>query len=381
MIECERFAALTDSYLDGSISASDKAILEAHMSVCDRCKSDLEFTKGLYNTLHTLPKLDVPEDFLACLNKRIDEEEAARPAPLAKRILRSRRAYSAAAAGLALALIIGSNPWELIRDTDVDDIEFKDTVIAGIGTPAPSPAAAEPESTAESIPAPETTPQPTAAPVAAVVPETTPKPAEIRTTPSVKSSQPAKTPVKAPEAVSSSPSAQPAFAQAPAEVQSADASSAIDTTAVPANNEIAIPSHSYTISEESDAKNAAKIESRGKLQESYALVESVDNMVFSPDVAQKLAANENIIVNDAVYIQAIQGDTNALSSSVMVSRDDMDAVNKALSVFNFRCDDKCYYMTVTELNQFLNTLDNLGVPYRHNAVNENKQVVLKLITT
>ena len=402
VIDCKRFAELLDSYIDGDISQADKISCHVHISECASCKAEYEFAKRIHDTLHTLPAPEVPAGFLDDINKKIDEGAFRDTEPRIRRIVRNPAAYSAVAAGLALAVVVGSGPWRLLRDTEKEpvhvdlpvtdtrkgtaDKEKQDTLPAPKTaqdvpsvpevTQAPAPPAV---SVQPSAPQRQPSAPPSAERAANTMRKTADRPVSVTPAPAKKTQAPAKAtaaPVLQPEE-----DKQLAVIPQATENATAEAKPTPEAKQVPADNEIAIPSDNYRVSDESDAANVAKIEHNRKLQESYALVESVDNMVYSPDVQQRLEDNGNIVVNDAVYVQAIQGDTNALSSSVMVSREDMDAVNRALEVFNFPSSDRCYFMTGEQLRQFLNTLDNLGVEYRHNAVNEGNQVVLKLITT
>lgn len=107
---CEEFAKLLDNY--ENLTDEEKSAINEHTLQCEQCRAELDFTLAIIAELNTLPAIEVPADFGAKLNERLDLEKRA-ASGLGGRILSSARRYcgrySAVAACLALAVVIGAN--------------------------------------------------------------------------------------------------------------------------------------------------------------------------------------------------------------------------------------------------------------------------------
>jgi len=53
---CREFVELVSDYLDGMLSASDRARFEAHLVECDGCSGYLEDIRHVVTSLHALPE-------------------------------------------------------------------------------------------------------------------------------------------------------------------------------------------------------------------------------------------------------------------------------------------------------------------------------------
>jgi anti-sigma factor RsiW len=53
---CQEFVELVTDYLEGTLPASERARMEAHLAECDGCTGYLEDMRRLVGTLHTTPE-------------------------------------------------------------------------------------------------------------------------------------------------------------------------------------------------------------------------------------------------------------------------------------------------------------------------------------
>ena len=77
MIGCADAVRQLWEYLDGTIGASDRAAIEAHLALCRRCCGELEFAEELRGLLARSGSDEIPGDVMSRLNetlRRIEEE-------------------------------------------------------------------------------------------------------------------------------------------------------------------------------------------------------------------------------------------------------------------------------------------------------------------
>jgi len=73
MIGCtEAFNRLWE-YLDGTVEADDRALVEEHLARCRTCCGELEFAKELRGMLARRSSEDLPADVVRRLNQTIEE--------------------------------------------------------------------------------------------------------------------------------------------------------------------------------------------------------------------------------------------------------------------------------------------------------------------
>jgi mycothiol system anti-sigma-R factor len=73
MIGCtEAFNRLWE-YLDGTVEADDRALVEEHLARCRTCCGELEFAKELRAMLARRSSEDLPADVVRRLNQTIEE--------------------------------------------------------------------------------------------------------------------------------------------------------------------------------------------------------------------------------------------------------------------------------------------------------------------
>lgn len=132
---CEKFAEMLDNY--ESLTDEEKALMEEHAAACEECRRELDFMCSMINAVKTLPEIKVPDDFLENLNKRIDAEAVlVRRRGFAGYISYNWKKYSAVAACLVLAVVIGANYNTLVDNMNGDDDGVIDTVTT-VASPMP----------------------------------------------------------------------------------------------------------------------------------------------------------------------------------------------------------------------------------------------------
>lgn len=135
MSECDKYKNIIESVANGECSEADKALLDAHVLKCRECREELSFVMSINETLHSLPKMEVPDNFLVSLNQRLDVEEKikARASEKTKRnIFRYWKKYSALTACLLLAVLVQINVWDLPVNNRNNDVvvEVSDEQVA-----------------------------------------------------------------------------------------------------------------------------------------------------------------------------------------------------------------------------------------------------------
>ncbi len=165
MLNCEDFLALTDSYIDGTISEPEKALMDEHAASCDTCKQELEFALSLRSALRSLPKLEVPGDFTEKINARIDSEKKASPVKRVFNHIRMHRGgYSVAAACFVLAAVLTARVGSLTSDVVEKPSATDNPAYTASASDAPSSpdiiSAVSPESTPVTASDPDATPRP-----------------------------------------------------------------------------------------------------------------------------------------------------------------------------------------------------------------------------
>ncbi len=111
------------SYLDGELSAEERAAVEEHLAGCAACREELELLRATLDALHDLPVLPAPGGFADAVLGRIPEgggEQAAEPGagvvPLRRRgpgVL----VWAPVAMAAAAVLVVGIVWWQLPRLT------------------------------------------------------------------------------------------------------------------------------------------------------------------------------------------------------------------------------------------------------------------------
>jgi anti-sigma factor RsiW len=73
MIGCAEAVRLLWEYLDGTVEAADRALVEQHLALCRRCCGELEFAEELRGFLADSARVDFPADVLRRLHQTLEE--------------------------------------------------------------------------------------------------------------------------------------------------------------------------------------------------------------------------------------------------------------------------------------------------------------------
>jgi mycothiol system anti-sigma-R factor len=76
VITCAKAVERLWAYLDGALTADDKAALEEHLGFCRVCCGEVEFAQELRGFLARSAAEELPDDVLARLIASLDELEA-----------------------------------------------------------------------------------------------------------------------------------------------------------------------------------------------------------------------------------------------------------------------------------------------------------------
>ena len=130
MSDCEFYRELIELNLLGECSEEEMLLLNEHLKECPSCKEEARFAFNVQNTLRSLPKKEVPDNFLMSLNEKLDlEDEIKAKAPDIRynRFVNSWKKYSALTACLLLAVLVKINVWDISNTPKTDDASIDDT--------------------------------------------------------------------------------------------------------------------------------------------------------------------------------------------------------------------------------------------------------------
>lgn len=114
-MDCGSFGKYLDNY--ENLNEDEKLEMTEHAAECESCSKELDFMLSIIETSKSLPKIELPSDFIEKLNVRIDAEEKKKRSAsvrLAVNVRKNWRQYTAAAACLALVAVITSNGMSLV---------------------------------------------------------------------------------------------------------------------------------------------------------------------------------------------------------------------------------------------------------------------------
>ena len=73
MIGCAEAVRQLWEYLDGTVEAADRALVEEHLARCRRCCGELEFAEALRGFLADSARVDLPADVRRRLHQTLEE--------------------------------------------------------------------------------------------------------------------------------------------------------------------------------------------------------------------------------------------------------------------------------------------------------------------
>ena len=382
-MDCSRFEELIDSYIEGSLSDEEKSDFQLHMNGCASCKDSFEFSSVIYNTMHSLQPISVPDNFLSELNNKLDID-IARKKPM-KAFFKLPVKYYGAAACVLLAVALSFNNTELLKSLTApepettliqssDDVtETQKPLTTTITPEVNQPGTEQPEITATSDAERETelpTIDEKAEPVAKAVKaerKASQKPSKAKAKPVTVSVKPSEAPVA---------TAKPVTKKEIEEVKKKiDSQTNTGRVVIASAVENAV-----VISEESVENTAREVD----YLKSYTLVKEAAETRANPAVVG-LAQLENVeVVSDSVIKYTDHdgsGNVGAVGNSVIVYKRDADKISDILGKFYTRECGEFYVISDSEYKQFLHELEENGIDYKKSDLgkSESEDVMFKLV--
>ena len=71
-MECAKIKDLLSEYIDGTLDAQTKALIDEHLLACPKCNEELASLKTLIRELGSVESLKAPDDFLEKLHERLE---------------------------------------------------------------------------------------------------------------------------------------------------------------------------------------------------------------------------------------------------------------------------------------------------------------------
>lgn len=116
-MDCNMFREMLDNY--ENLTEEEKLNMAEHTAVCEECREEFDFFMSIMNSVKTLPEMEVPDDFLENVNKRIDAE--VKGDKIIRMIRKNWKQYSTVAACLIVAVVIGVNSDMLVSKMTPED--------------------------------------------------------------------------------------------------------------------------------------------------------------------------------------------------------------------------------------------------------------------
>jgi anti-sigma factor RsiW len=132
---------LLAGYVDGALGAKERAVVDAHLASCARCREEVELSRSARTALRSLPEAEVPVGVTGPVLQRVRVER-----PWVSRIGR-RVAVAAAAAVVGLFGWIG---YSALRDDDAGTADAPTALQSDAGAGAPE--SSRTEATAAGVP-------------------------------------------------------------------------------------------------------------------------------------------------------------------------------------------------------------------------------------
>jgi hypothetical protein len=71
-VQCTEIKEHLSEYIDGTLDAQTRTLIEEHLSTCRACEKELDSIRALIQELGSLEPVGVPEDFLSSIHERIE---------------------------------------------------------------------------------------------------------------------------------------------------------------------------------------------------------------------------------------------------------------------------------------------------------------------
>lgn len=71
-MKCDDIKNLLSEYIDGALNENDKAAVSLHLDLCRDCREELNLIKNAISTLKTIQPVELPQDFVIQVRKKIE---------------------------------------------------------------------------------------------------------------------------------------------------------------------------------------------------------------------------------------------------------------------------------------------------------------------
>lgn len=359
MSDCEFYRELIEQNLLDECSEEEMLILNEHLKECVSCKEEAKFAFNVQNTLRSLPKAQVPDNFLMSLNEKLDLEDSIKtrtPDIRYNRFVNSWKKYSALTACLLLAVLVKINVWNIPDVVKTDDASID-----------------EPNKVTILEASPEVLPE--------EVLENTPVVAEQNTTvvPAPVVKETVKNPVS--ENTAQAPISSPVSEKESGKVYVVKASTPHSVTKTPEY----IDNTTNVVVLDSSKENRINLDD-------YKIVvnDKFLETCYVDDVPQNkviIATPTNInsaksIPVDTSSLKVPEASNGAGSGSLLVSASDEQAVQEILSKYSLGTRNKTFMLSSENYNSFINELQVNGIKYRDYMIHSGKSnVAFQLIVS
>lgn len=368
MFECEHYRKIIEHYVNDDCSEQETKQLHIHVKSCKACHDELSFNMNIKKALRSLPQPEIPNDFLASLNKRLDNEEALIPKKSFNTF--SWKKYSSLAACLLLAVMFHVDIWNISELPSATKIvvDTAENTVASEQLPENVPfkpineapaVILPPASENQKVLKPETPmPQrpihaeasvlqaPTASSIEASYPDAPNE--DYSTVPTENPSETQNSSFKAPSKVLSMP-----VVALPAYMDNKD-----DIIIVPEKSEqIRFDDYEMVVNDE--------------LLEAFSLAEMPSNNVIVATPAALNSVQSFSMDNTAPY-KTSTVNYGAGEGSLFVSENDEEAVQSILNKYSIGAENKTFMLSSSSYSSFINELKNEGINYRDYMINTSK---------
>lgn len=126
---CASVKDILSFYIDDALPAGKKKFVEDHLATCSSCKQEYEALKEIVSELKELPMQPLPPQFTESLHVKLVAESLKTPPK--KSFIHLLKPYSAVAAGLIMAVLIGTGYYDhYLKEADNAYIQHADVVSA-----------------------------------------------------------------------------------------------------------------------------------------------------------------------------------------------------------------------------------------------------------
>lgn len=370
MSGCEKFQDIAQRSVDNNASDEELSLLHEHLKNCSSCAEDLAFNLSIKNTLRSLPKIEVSDNFLMSLNEKLDFEDKIKKEAVAirkKSFYGTWKKYSALTACLVLAVLLKIDVWNVtdIPENNHETLQQLEEIIV-------SEQISEPEERVIATLVEEQT-ETQVVEILEVKKETPKKVTEVKKSPEKQNTvAPAKTEAQ-PIMTEEEPQNEEkiyivkaetphSMVEMPGYMDNKDNIVVIDP---PKRERVKFDDYEMIVTDE--------------LLEAFSLAEMPSNgvIVATPNAVSSVS---NISITASTEVPVISNDAG--SGSLVVSQNDREKVEKILSKYFSGKENQVFMLSSENYNSFIGELKNNGIEFHDYMIYTQKtNVAFELITS